>query len=167
MVVRINDYVPKGQDSTMVARINAPEEYYIFLQTTKMNQGANNLQRQWHFNFQLYTYSHIIVWRCSSTARWLDKDDLRKRPQRRNTLRQQAHETNSESIWQAFRDVRNLLEKKRSKRLDSHSLTKHYHRRNLRTIWQIYTQAYKLLGLTWILSTSTLQVQLQEQQELK
>ena len=49
-------------------------------------------------------------------APWLHKDDLRKLPQRRNTLRQQAHETNSESIWQAFRDVRNLLEKKKDQR---------------------------------------------------
>ena len=45
-------------------------------------------------------------------APWLQKDDLRNLQQQRETLRQQAHETKSDSVWQAFRNVRILLKKK-------------------------------------------------------
>ena len=42
-------------------------------------------------------------------APWLNREDIRSLQAKRNTLRHMAHATKSSDLWQALRDVRNLI----------------------------------------------------------
>ena len=56
-------------------------------------------------------------------APWLNKNELKQLQSVRNELRHEVHSTNTPDVWQKFRDVRNLLKRKK-KRLNKHLSTK-------------------------------------------
>ena len=68
-------------------------------------------------------------------APWLNMEDIRKFQNERNELRHFAHQTNSESVWNRFREVRNAL-KTKIKKIKRSFYQKALSSRKPKELWQ-------------------------------